>query len=63
MSVEAIVADWDKRRDLGRSDGMKFHLDCEHFLNGNEVDNDSLEFSYFRKFMKEKTNLKPYRTE
>tara|TARA_B100001059_G_scaffold50032_1_gene43151 strand:+ start:1383 stop:2225 length:843 start_codon:yes stop_codon:yes gene_type:complete len=43
--------------------GTKMHYDIECYYNGLTVQNDSIEYSYFLKFLKDYSNLKAYRTE
>jgi len=67
MTKEEIKAQWDKNRDESASAGTKMHYDIECYYNGLEVDNTSVEFSFFKKFLtdfeEEYPNWVPYRTE
>jgi ATP-dependent exoDNAse (exonuclease V) beta subunit len=63
MSREQIKALWDENRDKAASAGTKMHYDIECFYNQMEVNNDSVEFAYFSKFVADFPELKPYRTE
>ena len=63
MTKEQILADWDKNRDTAAQAGTKMHYDIECYYNGMDVTNDSLEFQYFRQFVKDFPELTPYRTE
>jgi hypothetical protein len=63
MSREQIKQKWDDKRDSAAKSGTKMHYDIECFYNNMEVNNISTEFSYFKKFVEDYTDLKPYRTE
>jgi ATP-dependent exoDNAse (exonuclease V) beta subunit len=63
MTREQIKASWDKNRDSASGFGTKMHADIEDYYNGLEVQNDSIEFEFFRKFVKDFPELKPFRTE
>ena len=63
MTREEIKAQWDKKRDSSAGSGTKMHYDIECYYNGMDVKNDSIEFQYFLKFVKDFPDLKPYRTE
>lgn len=70
MTREQILADWDANRDAAAGAGTKMHYDIECYYNGLTVENDSVEYSYFQRFVRhmganvEGTGeLVPYRTE
>jgi ATP-dependent exoDNAse (exonuclease V) beta subunit len=63
MTKEQIKEDWDKNRDAASSAGTKMHYDIECYFNGMAVTNDSIEFQYFKNFVRDFPELKPYRTE
>lgn len=63
MTKEDILKSWDKNRDSAAGAGTNMHYDIECYFNGMDVVNDSIEFSYFKKFVKDYPELKPYRTE
>ena len=63
MTREAIKKQWDDNRDQASTAGTKMHYDIECFYNDMEVNNDSVEYSYFKNFLKTHGNLKAYRTE
>jgi len=63
MSREQIKQKWDDKRDSAAKSGTKMHYDIECFYNNMDVNNDSIEFNYFKKFVEDYTDLKPYRTE
>jgi len=63
MTKEQIKEDWDKNRDAASSAGTKMHYDIECYFNGMDVNNESIEYQYFKNFLKDFPELKPYRTE
>jgi len=63
MTKSQIKADWDKNRDSASGAGTAMHYDIECFYNNESVDNDSIEFRYFKEFVRDFPQLKPYRTE
>lgn len=63
MTKEQIKKLWDTKRDTASGAGTNMHNDIEHYYNGMDVKNDSLEFEYFKRFVKELPKLLPYRTE
>jgi ATP-dependent exoDNAse (exonuclease V) beta subunit len=63
MTRETIKKEWDDNRDSAANAGTKMHYDIECYFNKNEVKNNSIEFSYFMKFVEDFPDLKPYRTE
>ena len=60
---ENILADWDANRDQAACAGTKMHYDIECYFNGMEVNNESIEFQYFKRFVNDFPELIPYRTE
>jgi ATP-dependent exoDNAse (exonuclease V) beta subunit len=60
---EQILAEWDENRDKAACAGTKMHFDIECYFNQLPVENDSIEFQYFRNFVADFPELKPYRTE
>lgn len=73
---EEIKSGWDKSRDEAAESGTKMHYDIECYYNrepcNNEYkhneykqhkENDSIEYTYFKEFVKACSHLKPYRTE
>ena len=60
---QQIIADWDKNRDEAAQAGTKMHYDIECYYNNQDVKNDSVEYSWFLRFVKDFPELKPYRTE
>lgn len=63
QTVDEIKAGWDKNRDEAAEAGTKIHYDIECYYNEVSVENDSIEYEYFRNFLKDYPDLKPYRTE
>jgi len=54
---------WDKNRDEAAAAGTKMHYDIECYYNNICVENDSIEFQYFKDFTEKYPHMKPYRTE
>jgi hypothetical protein len=63
MTQKEIQDSWDKNRDEAAGAGTKMHYDIECYYNGVFNENNSIEFQYFKKFVSDFPNLKPYRTE
>jgi hypothetical protein len=63
MTREQILADWDKNRDSASGAGTNMHYDIECYYNGLDVKNDSIEYQWFQRFVRDFPELKPYRTE
>ena len=63
MTRNEIKKKWNKNRDEAATAGTKMHYDIECYYNNNNVNNNSIEFSYFKNFLKDFGHLKPYRTE
>jgi ATP-dependent exoDNAse (exonuclease V) beta subunit len=63
MNREQIKAMWDKKRDASSGAGTDMHFDIECYYNNMSVNNDSIEFQYFKEFVSDYPELKPYRTE
>jgi ATP-dependent exoDNAse (exonuclease V) beta subunit len=63
MTREEIKASWDTNGSSASGFGTKMHADIEDYYNGLPVNNDSIEFNYFQKFVKDFPELIPYRTE
>lgn len=62
-TANEIKMGWDQNRDDAANAGTKMHYDIECHYNGVSVDNDSIEFKYFKAFVLDHPNLVPYRTE
>tara|TARA_B100000282_G_scaffold260843_1_gene209459 strand:- start:731 stop:1534 length:804 start_codon:yes stop_codon:yes gene_type:complete len=54
---------WDDKRDSSSGAGTKMHNDIEYYYNNEPVDNDSVEFGFFKNFVRDNPHLKAYRTE
>lgn len=54
---------WDKNRDEAAAAGTKMHYDIECYYNNLPVENDSIEFQYFRKFLETYSHMTAFRTE
>ena len=63
MTREQIKAEWDKNGAEASGAGTAMHYDIECFYNQVPVENDSIEYQYFQRFLKDFPELKPYRTE
>ena len=63
MSREEIKTSWEKNANSASFAGTNMHYDVECYFNNMQVENDSIEFQYFRKFVQDFPDLKPYRTE
>jgi hypothetical protein len=63
MNPDEIKTMWDKKRDMASSAGTNMHNDIEYYYNKETVTNDSVEFQYFKNFLNDYPELKPYRTE
>ena len=60
---ETIKAIWDTNRDSAASAGTKMHYDIECYYNNCPNENNSDEYKYFKNFLQDHKELKPYRTE
>ena len=63
QTVDEIKAGWDKNCNEAADAGTKMHYDIECYYNEVSVENDSIEYQYFKNFLKDYSDLKPYRTE
>ena len=64
MTADEIKKSWDDSGKIASGLGTKLHKKIESYYNGEEVENDSIEFGYFLAF--DETVMKrltPYRTE
>ena len=62
-SKEEIIDIWKKRNEEAIQKGIELHQNIENYLNNISVENSSIEFQYFQKFLNEHNNLSVYRTE
>lgn len=63
MTREQIKDLWEKNRISASGSGTQMHNDIEKYYNDVPFENDSVEFQYFRDFVADFPELKPYRTE
>jgi len=63
MTKEEILKMWADKGLRASTAGTKMHYAIECYYNGMDVKDDSVEFSYFKKFVADFPDLKPYRTE
>lgn len=63
MTREEIKAKWEANRDEAATAGTALHYDIECYYNGMDVENESVEYAYFREFVSVNKELVPYRTE
>jgi ATP-dependent exoDNAse (exonuclease V) beta subunit len=62
MTRENIIALWDANGKDASEKGTAMHMNVENYYNNIEVNDDSIEYSFFKKFIVD-FPLKPYRTE
>jgi ATP-dependent exoDNAse (exonuclease V) beta subunit len=60
---EQISEEWEKNRIEKSGAGTKTHFNIECYYNNIEVEDDSVEFQYFKNFLKDYPELEAYRTE
>ena len=63
QTPDEIKAGWEKNRDEAANAGTKMHYDIECYYNECPNENTSIEYEYFKNFLKAFPELKPYRTE
>ena len=63
MTREHIKQLWSANASCASTAGTNMHNDIEHYYNGMDIQNESIEFQYFRNFVKDFPELTPYRTE
>jgi hypothetical protein len=63
MTREDINRSWDLNRDTASQAGTKTHYNVECFYNDIQVNDDSIEYEYFMRFVADHPHLKAYRTE
>ena len=60
---EQMKAEWAQNGLIASTAGTAMHYDIECFYNNLPVENESVEFQYFKKFVEDFPDLKAYRTE
>ncbi len=60
---EEIIEEWNENGRIASSAGTALHADIENYYNQIKVENDSIEFQYFKNFVNDFPELVPYRTE
>ncbi len=63
MTAQEIKDSWNANRDSAAGSGTNMHYDIECYYNQLPVTNDSVEYQYFKNFLRENPELEPYRTE
>jgi len=63
MTREQIKDQWAQSGNVASKAGTKMHYDIECYYNGQDVVNESIEYKYFQRFVKDFPELTPYRTE
>lgn len=60
---EDIIEEWNENGKIASEAGTALHADIEKYYNQIKIENDSIEFQYFIKFVNDFPELVPYRTE
>jgi len=63
LTREQIKTQWTKNGQTASGSGTNMHNDIEKYYNDVPVENNSVEFGYFKRFIQDFPELKPYRTE
>ena len=63
MTKTQVLDLWRQNGIDASTKGTQLHMNIEHFWNEIEVDNSSIEYTYFQQFVKDYKILKGYRTE
>jgi ATP-dependent exoDNAse (exonuclease V) beta subunit len=63
MTPQQIKDQWSENGRQASDAGTKMHYDIECFYNNMDVNNDSIEYKYFKEFLQMHDGFKPYRTE
>ena len=63
MTERDILQSWDTNRDNAARAGTQTHYNVECYYNGMEVNDDSIEYKYFKQFAHDHPHLEAYRTE
>ena len=60
---EEMIEEWNENGRIASSAGTALHADIENYYNEVSIENNSIEFQYFRNFVLDFPELVPYRTE
>ena len=64
MTSQQIKDQWSENGRVASEAGTKMHYDIECFYNNMDIQNDSIEYKYFKEFQEDHNyHLKPFRTE
>lgn len=63
MTRQEIKQNWGDNAKVASELGTKLHNDIEKFYNGIPPNNTTKEWSFFKNFLKDHSDFKPYRTE
>lgn len=63
QTKKEIKDGWTANGKLASEAGTNMHYNIERFYNNMEVEDNSIEFKYFKEFQQDYRHLKPYRTE
>ena len=63
MTKKQIKDKWERDGKEASEAGTKLHYDIECFYNKMDIENNSIEYKYFKNFYKDHKHLVPYRTE
>ena len=63
MTNEEIKNKWETNRDMAANAGTEMHLQLENYYNSVEHEKESKEFKMFEEYVKDHSELSPYRTE
>jgi ATP-dependent exoDNAse (exonuclease V) beta subunit len=60
---EEMIEEWNENGRIAAEAGTELHADIENYYNGITVENNTIEFQYFKNFIIDFPELVPYRTE
>jgi ATP-dependent exoDNAse (exonuclease V) beta subunit len=63
QSEAEILNSWEENRDRAATAGTLLHLNVEKHYNGVPVEDDSIEFGYFKNFLRDHPHLHAFRSE
>ena len=63
MTPQEIKDQWSENGRVASEAGTKMHYDIECFYNNMNIQNDSIEYKYFKAFQEDHEHLTPFRTE